>query len=1195
MASASILPAMSNGSGQSVHPFFTRPTQHTQPKADSREANCIEDVDNDDDAEYREQGADEKPKKKTSKSKSKKNEHQLGKQQTQKTLGEIVNPRASGSSTVVNFTDAPEVDEKRKKRRRTNEHESVDVGLEGQQSLRTDGVSYVHQEEGRASPRVLIPASPPSRLAHSPAETRPSQSETLAPKTPPRKVLRLNAQGKFSSPPAKKSTEEEPILGPPKRRGRSRNPDLITPNKHLLVKVSYGTNDVARSEVGQKIERILSGEDVVVKRQVIATPKKRTPQKPKPSKPSHPFFNRDVGKKQPAASKHVSPKKASAVTPGKLRMQSFSDRIQEAREPSHNIGSALLRDRLMTRHPGAKEPPFPARDHTHIRALDSDPAIPLIADDYLHQKYGQRKRKQARVPVPPEASILARFTSQLAVPGERRLRPDGFLDPDPTLHVPDRLLISGREIAQRVSKELSIEVIDDEVDEISVARHTLVHPSLQRLYDRIPTTMTAFDDVKGENLCWTQKYAPAATLDVLQPGNEMAVLRDWLKSLAVRSVEGSVAVPNKSVSSKVSDKPKGSKKRKSKADEMEDFLVDSDEDVTEMSELPLDGEHESTSSDARKVQRSIVQVVQNGTKLANAVLLSGPSGCGKTAAAYAVAKELGFKVFEIGPSERRSGKDVIDRVGDMTENHLVKHHGTEEPGEQSSTEEPGKNDEAFQKDLESGRQGKMSSFFKSKAKPKQVEPKNTLKEKKLRAVQDAIKKQPRDQQQSLILLEEVDVLFKDDKDFWSTVLRLITTSKRPFIITCNDEDLVPVQAISMHAILRLTPPPVELATDYMLLLAAAEGHLLKREAVASLYQQHGSDLRASISELNFWCQMGIGDPRGGLSWIYQRYPAGSDLDSHGQRLRTVSDGTYEQRSKASAPSKDAEETSLWTWNEFRPQRTTALRVDDLLHKAHESISSTNRQQSFEALKQFSHLTETMSAADAITANGIPGSAALDPTQPELPEKARANYIEGMALMQTDECVDYMNFAKHLYTAMTLLAHRNYDGSEALGSDSRVAHDGGLSRHAFACFDAIAVPKELSATGSGLVQSVFDGPLETITLDLAPYVRAIVYSDQAREQMRDRLNLLTSDGRRAKRARTTRAARSALEGGQRATTRREKWFPNDLHVDSVLATGGKDWPRFSNGMDIASTEGSTSGHAAKLIEPISSAEDETQYR
>ena len=90
-------------------------------------------------------------------------------------------------------------------------------------------------------------------------------------------------------------------------------------------------------------------------------------------------------------------------------------------------------------------------------------------------------------------------------------------------------------------------------------------------------------------------------------------------------------------------------------------------------------------------------------------------------------------------------------------------------------------------------------------------------------------------------------------------------------------------------------------------------------------------------------------------------------------------------------------------------------------------------------------------------------------------------------------------------------------------------------------------------------SAFDGSLSIITEDLAPYVRSIVSYDLRLEEQRRLLSsLLSQPGKNGKRQRTTRASRAALEGGSKARTRRERWFPNNTNFDSVLQSGGEDW-------------------------------------
>jgi hypothetical protein len=78
----------------------------------------------------------------------------------------------------------------------------------------------------------------------------------------------------------------------------------------------------------------------------------------------------------------------------------------------------------------------------------------------------------------------------------------------------------------------------------------------------------------------------------------------------------------------------------------------------------------------------------------------------------------------------------------------------------------------------------------------------------------------------------------------------------------------------------------------MLLVAAAEGHVVQRKAVKALYEARKYDLRATLTELDYWCQLGIGDRKGGLDWFYPRWPPGCDVDEHGNTIRVVSEGTY---------------------------------------------------------------------------------------------------------------------------------------------------------------------------------------------------------------------------------------------------------------------------------------------------------------
>ena len=117
----------------------------------------------------------------------------------------------------------------------------------------------------------------------------------------------------------------------------------------------------------------------------------------------------------------------------------------------------------------------------------------------------------------------------------------------------------------------------------------------------------------------------------------------------------------------------------------------------------------------------------------------------------------------------------------------------------------------------------------------------------------------------------------------------------------------------------------------------------------------------------------------------------------------------------------------------------------------------------------------------------------------------------------------------------------------------------------AVFEPIArYNKVIPGMPKGPQISTFDGSLSTIAEDLAPYVRSIVSYDLRLEEQRRLLSsLLSQPGKSGKRQRTTRASRAALEGGNKAHTRRERWFPNNTDFGSVLQSGGNGWQNIAS--------------------------------
>ena len=585
------------------------------------------------------------------------------------------------------------------------------------------------------------------------------------------------------------------------------------------------------------------------------------------------------------------------------------------------------------------------------------------------------------------------------------------------------------------------------------------------------------------------KNAPCSAAEVLQP--EAASLRDWLAELKVSSVLTKVQSGAPRTSGNALSSLMRQRKKRKKSDGLDDFVISSDDEAG----------------------------VPTGGDMANAILISGPPGCGKTASVFAVAKELDFEVFEIHPGMRRSAKDIFDKVGDMTQNHLV-----QAPGRPGIADEilPALVDLAsIQEEAVSGTRGRMKKLLTAQG--------NTSRRRKApKQAQSHANpkiKSSKPQKQSLILFEEVDILFDEDKNFWSGVLTLIRQSKRPVVLTCNDEREVPAEELSANRVLRYEPPSPDLATEYMLALAANEGHVLNPRAVDGLYRSKNKDLRATISELDFWCQMGIGSKKGGLDWMIDRPPLDGSPNQDAERVRVFSKDTYVPGlglipRKQSKDNRQLHEDLLSSAREFLEIPVSHWHGNDgSLHLApdlSESLEPTHR---LENLRCSFDLSEARSVLDLLddsmtTAFSAAITAALTP---------------GEVLLNEEDILK------------ACVANRP---------------DSGLSRDKLlSAFDPITMEKPTFPPAVGRLAPSFDGPTSAIAADIAPYVRFIVSFDQRLEQHREALTgeIL------GKRTRTTRAARAALEGGSKANTRRERWFPSKTDFSRIMSTSGQSWP------------------------------------
>lgn len=114
---------------------------------------------------------------------------------------------------------------------------------------------------------------------------------------------------------------------------------------------------------------------------------------------------------------------------------------------------------------------------------------------------------------------------------------------------------------------------------------------------------------------------------------------------------------------------------------------------------------------------------------------------------HAVAHELGYEVFEVFPGlGRRNAKDLERYVGDVGKNHLVLKGAGGASG--------------------SPRKGALAAMFGKQAKKAEEADEGKGKGKERASEEEADEKELKEPKQSLILVDEVDVLFRHEEDFW---------------------------------------------------------------------------------------------------------------------------------------------------------------------------------------------------------------------------------------------------------------------------------------------------------------------------------------------------------------------------------------------------------------------------------------------
>ncbi|XP_008275780.1 ATPase family AAA domain-containing protein 5b [Stegastes partitus] len=351
-----------------------------------------------------------------------------------------------------------------------------------------------------------------------------------------------------------------------------------------------------------------------------------------------------------------------------------------------------------------------------------------------------------------------------------------------------------------------------------------------------------------EDVLWTDKYSPQDSSEVVGNSASVKRLHSWLKKWKLRA----------------------------------------DRDERRKMEERKQVENSNDSWDCGDFQGEAGAEDGAQEPLWNTMLITGPSGVGKTASVYACAQELGFKVFEVNCSSQRSGRHVLSQLQEASQSHLVEMSGTDplKPAyfhnystnscTAKSETVPGKstlhkNVISTQKNLASSRRKvkakpatlTLAHYFKMKAKADHLHfsgmsPCEKPDSQKLGDSSpdcDQIVLQNKKTATSLILFEEVDVIFDDDVGFLAAIKTFMTTTKRPVILTTNDPRFKERFDCSLEEIIFKTPSAVNVCS-HLQLVCLAEKVRLDLDDVCSLLKLSCGDVRRCLLQLQLWVNSG---------------------------------------------------------------------------------------------------------------------------------------------------------------------------------------------------------------------------------------------------------------------------------------------------------------------------------------------------
>ncbi|CAE6454302.1 unnamed protein product [Rhizoctonia solani] len=258
---------------------------------------------------------------------------------------------------------------------------------------------------------------------------------------------------------------------------------------------------------------------------------------------------------------------------------------------------------------------------------------------------------------------------------------------------------------------------------------------------------------------------PSRSEEILGNGAEVGLIKEWLNKLALKRKEDEEREIQEAIEAqqKINEEEQGQetgKKRKKDQKEKAPVVIQRDRIVRSVAKPKRRAKPNENEYDPEMIDDDFIddeeedpnQVQIQYNTLGNTLVVCGGVGSGKSATIHACAQELGRTVFEIYPGIGKRG---------IGANGLAAWVG-----------------DAGMNHLVNGKTNEEIS-------------------------------------QSVILLDQVDMWFEQDAQYWSTIRNLINESRRGVILTTNDMYAFPADALPVHMYHELDQVEPGLASSYL--------------------------------------------------------------------------------------------------------------------------------------------------------------------------------------------------------------------------------------------------------------------------------------------------------------------------------------------------------------------------------------------